>query len=77
MSSDGQPESGIIGAVAERGSDILMVPAEGGPAGGSWLRVTGPPPLEVEQGREGLYVLDERGEASARHHIYVHVPYRL
>ena len=38
-----------------------LVPCEGGPNPG-WIRVDDPPPLEVDRGGPGLYVLDDHDE---------------
>lgn len=41
----------------ERGD--LLIPAVGGPRNVGWLRVPDPPPLELDRGADGFFVLDE------------------
>ena len=47
----------------------LLIPCEGGRSNVGWLRVPPTLPREVDRGREGIYVLEERG--TDRHPVYV------
>ena len=56
----------------------MLISCEGGPL---WSRVVYyPPPLEIEVGNDGVYVLDERpgsGGVSGNDWVYVFVPERM
>lgn len=55
----------------------MLVPCEGGP---SLSRlVTYPPPLEIEVGTSGMYVLEERRSPTRPDcdYVYVYVPERM
>ena len=70
--------STIIGAVtADPLLTDTLVSCRGGPHGVGWLRVATPPPLEVDRGGEGIYVLDEVDGQGVGSPEYVWVPYRL
>ncbi|HEV3225804.1 MAG TPA: hypothetical protein VGZ52_03185 [Acidimicrobiales bacterium] len=53
----------------------MLIPCEGGP--GLSRLVHYPPPLEIEEGTDGVYVLDERTTPHGTEYAYVYVPNRM
>jgi hypothetical protein len=53
----------------------MLVACEGGPCGSQLVRY--PPPLEIEEGRRSVYVLDERGTADKPEYVYVFVEEKM
>ncbi len=58
-----------------RDGDKILVACDGGPNISRLVRF--PPPLEIDVGRLGVYVLDDRGTREQPEYVYVYVAERM
>jgi len=83
MNRTGQPRqkpirsrsSSVVPPEPPHVGDRMLISCEGGP--GIARLVHYPPPLEIEEGHHGMYVLDERGDPDHPEYIYVYVDEKM